>query len=192
MHKILLFTALLGSSFKSHAETVYQYESKTGDTILTVKKRTNDPSLKLVKETKLDAPKAKATIVHLTEQDIEKEEIKNYYLQYKEWLGKGGKNSGLRPPVKPARIYQELAFWPILHGNVWIGGGLVKSDSIRIKDGFESYEDCMANKSDYIRIFSKDLDLYIPQNVKLPKAPKVTYSITCYSTISNVERTLVP
>lgn len=127
----------------------------------------------------------------MTQKELEQEEIKAYKLKYKEWLKLGGENSGIRAPIKPVRIEHELNFWPVLYGGVWVGTGLVGTDYLEINEGFDTHEDCMSNKDYYIKAYSNQLRLEIPQHVKVTKAPKRSYKVACYSTIEPVEHDLV-
>jgi len=188
--KSILYLCLLVTCSSYAGNTVYQYKNNAGTTILTSKKKAKtDSEWTYVEQTYYPDSNIAPP---LTKKELEQEEIRVYKQQYAEWLKKGGKNSGISPPVKPIKIDHELTFWPILYGKLWVGTGLVASDFIKIRDGFDTHEDCMANKSDYIRTYGKELNLDIPKYVKVAKPPKKTYSVVCYSTIGPVERPLVP
>lgn len=187
----------LGVAFSIHADqtiqtshTVYQYKHNDGTTILTNKKKEKDDTdWTYQKQTQYVSSRIEKTI---TEEELEKEEIRVYKQQYQEWLKKGGKNSGIKPPIKPVKIVHELTFWPVLYGKLWVGTGLIATDSIKINEGYDTNEDCLDNRSYYIQTYGKQLNLDIPKYVKVAKQPKRTYSVACYSTIGPVEHSLVP
>ncbi|NAR48526.1 hypothetical protein GPS60_12980 [Acinetobacter haemolyticus] len=185
----ILAFILIVMPYQSFAGTVHTYKNDNGTTILTNKKRDASEWNHIKTTTYEDSP---IITRHLSEKEIEAQEIKNYKQQHREWLKKGGKNSGLRPPVKPTKIVHELTFWPILYGQLWVGSGLVAFDAIEIPYGFDTNEDCMANKTAYISAYSKHLNLDIPSYVKVAKKPKKTYTLSCYSSIDPIERYLVP
>ncbi|MCK4103416.1 hypothetical protein [Acinetobacter radioresistens] len=187
---LILLSIFISSAYQSYAGTVHTYKNSDGSTILTNKK-INDSEWTYVKTTTYEDSPA---IINkpLSDKEIEQQEIRIYKQQYKDWLSKGGKKSGVRPPVKPTKIVHELTFWPTLYGQLWVGNGLVAFDAVEIPDGFDTNEDCMANRAAYIKAYSEKLNLDIPSYVKVAKQPRKTYSVSCHSSIDPVERYLVP
>lgn len=191
MKLILCMSLSLCTSLNVYAgQTIYEYKNDNGSAVITNKKiKTDDTDWAYVNstyypDTGISRP--------LTKEELEKEEIRVYKQQYQKWLKQGGKNSGKSPPTKPIKIVHELTFWPVLYGKLWVGTGLVATDALKINDGFDTNEDCMSNKSYYISVYGKQLNLDIPNYVKVAKPPKKTYVLSCYSTVGPVERSLVP
>lgn len=181
----------LGMVCSVYGQTIYLYKSDKGSVLTNKKKPESDTEWTYEKHT--DYPDSNVIYSrNVSKEESEKEEIRVYKQQYKEWMKQGGKDSGIRPPTKPIKIEQELSFWPVLYGELWVGTGLIATDSIKINHGFNTHEDCMSNQRYYIQVYGKQLNLSIPESVKVAKQPKKTYSLFCYSTIGPVERSLVP
>ena len=190
MKSVLYSILYMGISLNCYSATIYQCENSEGSMILTNKKERFNSNYNCDKS--INYPDSNSITRPMTKKEIEQEEIKIYKQKYQEWLKLGGKNSGIRAPIKPVRIEHELNFWPVLYGGVWVGTGLVGTDYLEINEGFDTHEDCMSNKNYYIKKYSNQLRLAIPQHIKVAKAPKKSYRVACYSTIDPVEYDLVP